>query len=53
VLCNRNCAIIFGAVTSVALCDATLTSVTYVVPAPDANKNIKFPHLYEELIIFV
>jgi len=25
---------------------ATLTSVTYVDPAPDANKNMNFPHLY-------
>ena len=31
----------------------TLTSVTYVEPAPDASKNINFPHLYEELIVFV
>jgi hypothetical protein len=31
----------------------TLTSVTYVEPAPDASKNEDFPHLYEELIIFV
>jgi len=31
---------------------ATLTSVTYVEPAPDASKNINFPHLYEELITF-
>ena len=30
---------------------ATLTSVTYVEPAPDASKNINFHHLYEELII--
>jgi hypothetical protein len=32
---------------------ATLTSVTHVDPAPDANKNINFPHLYEELINFI
>jgi hypothetical protein len=32
---------------------ATLTSVTYVDPAPDANKNINFLHLNEELIHFV
>jgi hypothetical protein len=31
----------------------TLISVTYVEPAPDASKNINFPHLYEELITFV
>jgi hypothetical protein len=32
---------------------ATLTSVTYVDASPDANKNINFPLLYEELIHFV
>jgi len=32
---------------------ATLTSVTYVDPAPDANKNINFPRFYGELIHFV
>jgi hypothetical protein len=32
---------------------ATLTSVTYVKPAPDANKNINFPNLYKDLIPFV
>jgi hypothetical protein len=32
---------------------ATLTSKTYVDPAPDASKNISFPHLYEELISLV
>ena len=32
---------------------ATLTSVTYVKPSPDANKNIKFPNLYKDLITFV
>jgi hypothetical protein len=31
----------------------TLTSVTYVEPAPDASKNMNFPYLYEELISFV
>jgi hypothetical protein len=31
----------------------TLTSVTYVEPAPDASKNVVFPHLYEELVNFV
>jgi len=31
----------------------TLTSVTYVEPAPQASKNLHFPHLYEELISFV
>ena len=32
---------------------ATLTWVTYVEPAPDASKNINFPHLYKGLITFV
>jgi len=32
---------------------ATLTSVTYDVPAPDASTSTNFPHLYEELITFV
>jgi hypothetical protein len=32
---------------------ATLTSVTYVDPPPDADKNIHYPHLYEELVHFV
>jgi len=32
---------------------ATLTSVTYFEPAPDASKNINFLRLYEELIPFV
>ena len=32
---------------------ATLTSVTYLNSPPDADKNIKYPHLYEELIHFV
>ena len=32
---------------------ATLTSVTYVDPPPDADKNINFPPMYEELIHFV
>ena len=31
----------------------TLTSVTYVQPAPDASKNVDFPHLCEVLISFV
>jgi hypothetical protein len=31
----------------------SLTSATYVEPAPDASKNINFPHMYEELITFV
>ena len=30
----------------------TLTSVTYVEPAPEVSKNY-FSHLYEELISFV
>ena len=30
---------------------ATLTSVTYVEPFPDARKNVDFPHLYEELVL--
>ena len=29
---------------------ATLTSVTYVEPAPEASKNINFPRIYQELI---
>lgn len=32
---------------------ASLTSVTYVEPAPNASRHIDFPHLYEELIICV
>jgi hypothetical protein len=32
---------------------ASLNSVQHVNPALDANKNIIFPHLYEELITFV
>jgi hypothetical protein len=32
---------------------ATLNSVTYVEPAPEANKNVHFSHLYEELSSFV
>jgi len=32
---------------------ATLTSVTYVEPPPDASKNFVFPLLYEDLIHFV
>jgi hypothetical protein len=32
---------------------ATLTSVTYVNPPPDADKNIHYSHVYEELIHFV
>ena len=32
---------------------ATLTSVTYVEPAPEASKNIDYPHLYEEIVHFV
>ena len=30
----------------------TLTSVTYVEPAPEASRNIDFPHLCQELIHF-
>jgi hypothetical protein len=30
----------------------TLTSVTYVEPSPDASKNVDFPHIYEELVLF-
>jgi len=29
-----------------------LTTVTYVIPAPNASKNIIYLHLYEELITF-
>jgi hypothetical protein len=32
---------------------ATLTSVTYVEPAPEAIKSIDFPHLYEEIFHFM
>jgi len=32
---------------------ATLTSVIYVEPAPEASKNINFSHLHVELISFV
>ena len=32
---------------------ATLTSVTYVEPAPEASKNKNFPRLYEEIISLV
>ena len=32
---------------------ATLTSVTYVEPAPEAIKKIDFPHLYDEIVLFV
>ena len=32
---------------------ATFTTVNYVDPAPEACKNINFPHLYVELIHFV
>jgi hypothetical protein len=32
---------------------ATLTSVTYAEPAPDASKKINFRHLHEDLISFV
>jgi hypothetical protein len=32
---------------------ATLTLVNYVDPPPDADKNINYPHLYEELFHFV
>ena len=32
---------------------ATLSSVTYVEPAPEASKNIDFPRLYEEIVHFV
>ena len=31
----------------------TLSSVKYVHPAPDAIKNINFPHLYEDRNTFV
>ena len=32
---------------------SSLTSVSYIEPMPNANKNIDYPHLYEELVTFV
>jgi len=32
---------------------SSLTSTPYIDPAPNASKIIHYPHLYEELVIFV
>jgi hypothetical protein len=32
---------------------ASLTSTSYIEPAPNASQHLNYPHLYEELILFV